>query len=285
MIAEPPAARSAAGTMVEVDGVAIHMARSGRGRPVCLLHGASGNLNDMTFRLAPALAERYEVIAMDRPGLGLSGAPAGGAVSIRAQAALLRAALARARVERPILVGHSFGGSVALAWAVDAPDSIDGLVLLAAPSEIWEGGVGFGNQLLANPVTGPALARAVPKLVTPGFAESTLQTLFAPQAVPGGYLDHIDLGLVLQPASLRENARQLVSLKQELRGLIPAYPGLRMPIELLHGEADRTVGLEIHSARFARQVPHSRLTRLPGIGHMLHQVETARVVERIDAVA
>src|SRR5690349_14708771 len=81
-------------TVVEVDGVPIHLLRAGRGRPVCLIHGASGNLNDMTVRLGPLLADRYEVIAVDRPGHGRSGLPNGGNVSLRTQAALIRGAVA-----------------------------------------------------------------------------------------------------------------------------------------------------------------------------------------------
>jgi pimeloyl-ACP methyl ester carboxylesterase len=271
--------------MVDVGGVPIHLTRMGSGRPVCLIHGASGNLNDMTFRLAPQLADRYEVIAVDRPGHGYSGLPPGGGLSITAQAALIRQAVAQIGVERPIVVGHSYGGSVALAWAVDAPETISGLVLLAAPSQVWEGGLGFTNDLLANPVTGPALAHTIPHVVTEGFVESTLQGVFAPQAPPAGYIDHLDLELVLEATSLRENARQLVALKEELRPMVPSYPALSMPIRLVHGEADTTVGLEIHSTVFARQVPQASLTRLPGIGHMLHQVATNEVIEAVDAVA
>ena len=282
--APPVTASGAAGTRVEVDGVAINLSRSGRGPAVCLIHGASGNLNDMTFRLAPALADRFEVIAVDRPGHGLSGLPDGGGVSIHRQAALLRGALARIGIERPMLVGHSYGGSVALAWAVDAPESVSGLVLLAAPSQVWEGGLGVTNDLLANPVSGVPLAHAIPALVTRGFAERTLATVFEPQAPPEGYLDHLDLSLVIQPHSLRENARQLVALKEELRPIVPAYPRLPMPIEVLHGDADETVGLDIHSRPFVRQVEHARLTVLPGVGHMLHQVATPEVTARIDRV-
>ena len=85
--------------------------------------------------------------------------------------------------------------------------------------------------------------------------------------------------------SLRENARQLVALKEELRPMVPAYPRLPMPIALVHGDADTTVGLDIHSRPFARQVPHARLAVLPGIGHMLHQVAAPEVVGGIRAVA
>lgn len=282
--AKPMSTSGTAGTSVDVDGVPIHLTRSGRGPAVCLVHGASGNLNDMTFRLAPALAGRFEVIAVDRPGQGLSGLPQGGGVSIRRQAALLRGALARIGIERPVLVGHSYGGSVALAWAVDAPETISALVLLAAPSQVWEGGLGLTNDLLASPLTGPPMAHAIAAMVTRGFAERTLASVFAPQTPPAGYLDHLDLNLLLQPRGLRENARQLVALKEEIRPMVPAYPRLPMPIELLHGDADQTVGLDIHSRPFARQVGHARLTVLRGAGHMLHQVATSEVVARIDMV-
>ena len=279
----PVSATPAQGERIEVDGVPIRLVRMGRGRPVCLLHGASGNLNDMTFRLAPALAERFEVIALDRPGHGLSGTAPGGSVSIGDQAALLRGALARIGVTRASLVGHSYGGSVALAWAVDAPESVSALVLLAAPSQVWKGGLGLTNDLLANHFTGPLIARAAPHLVTDGFAEQSLKEVFAPQQPPPDYLDHLDLDLVLQPSALRENARQLVALKEELRPLVPAYPGLRMPVEIVHGDADRTVGLDIHARPLARQVPQARLTVLRGIGHMPHQVATQACMARINA--
>lgn len=273
------------GTVVEVDGVPLHLVRMGRGRPVVLIHGASGNLNDMTFRLGPMLAARYEVIAIDRPGHGRSGLPPGGDVSLAAQAALIRGAMARIGVRRPLAIGHSYGGSVALAWAVEAPETLSGLALLAAPSQVWEGGLGIANDLLANPLSGPVLARAASHVVGRSYAQRALKPVFAPQAPPEGYLDHLDLALILQPASLRENARQLVGLKEQLRPMVPRYPRIALPVALVHGEADTTVGLEIHSAPLARQIPQARLTRLPGVGHMLHQVATRAVAAAVDSVA
>jgi pimeloyl-ACP methyl ester carboxylesterase len=271
--------------VVQVEGVPVHLLRAGRGQPVCLIHGASGNLNDMTFRLAPLLAGRYDVIAVDRPGFGRSGMPRGGNVSINAQAALMRDAISAIGVREPILVGHSYGGSVALAWATDAPDSISGLVLLATPSQVWAGGLGFTNDVLANPLTGPVLARAIPYVVTRGFAETAVASIFSPQSTPDGYLDHLDLDLVLQPTSLRENALQLASLREQVREMVPLYRRLDLPVELVHGDADVTVGFDLHSVPLARQLPHANLTRLPGIGHMVHQVATMRVIEAIDTAA
>ena len=73
------------------------------------------------------MAERHDVIAFDRPGHGLSGWPGATAAQLAEQARLLRGGLAELGVRRATIVGHSYGGSVALAWALDAPDSVDGL--------------------------------------------------------------------------------------------------------------------------------------------------------------
>jgi pimeloyl-ACP methyl ester carboxylesterase len=273
-----PVAAGAADEFVVVDGVRLRFRRLGEGPPVVLIHGASGNLNDMTFRLGPALARNHTVFAFDRPGHGLSGMPEG-ATSLSVQAALMRGAMAEIGVRRMTVIGHSYGGSVALAWALDAPGSVEALMLVSAPSQVWSGGLGLTTDLLASPITGPLIARAAPLVVTQGYARRALDGVFAPQPAPPGYLEHLDLELVLQPASLRENALQLDRLKEDIRPMVPRYAGLAMPVEILHGDADTTVGIEIHSVPLAAQVPHARFTRLPGIGHMAHQVALPEVLE------
>ena len=122
------------GETVTVDGVPLYFLRIGAGPPVVLIHGASGNLRDWTLGAAQAIAAANTVFAFDRPGPGLSGRPPRGNERLAVQAGLIRGGLARLGVGRARLVGHSYGGSVALAWALDAPESVDGMVLLATPS-------------------------------------------------------------------------------------------------------------------------------------------------------
>jgi pimeloyl-ACP methyl ester carboxylesterase len=234
------------------------------------LHGASGNLRDWTFGPAQAIARSNTVLAFDRPGHGLSGLPDRGGERLDVQARLLRGALAQLGVGRVTLVGHSYGGSVALAWALDAPDSPDGLVLLAAPSQVWDGGLGFRTNLLANPLAGPLAARSLPALVTDATAAAAVAAVFAPQPAPEGYLEYLGRDLVLNPASLRANALQLTALKPQLRAMTPRYFGLPIPVEIIHGTADTTVPLAVHSEPLAGQLPRARLTRLDGVGHMPH---------------
>lgn len=280
----PAAAQdSAAGGEIEVDGVALYHRRLGSGPPVAVIHGASGNLRDWTLGAAQAMAERHTVHLFDRPGHGLSGWPGETGVRLDTQAALMRGALAQVGVERATLVAHSYGGAVALNWALNAPQSVSGLVLLATPSHVWEGsGLGLSTRLLANPVVGPLVAQAAPHVASDDVARRAVEGVFAPQAPPEGYFAHLQPELILRPETLRRNARQLSGLKSQVRTMVPRYPGLEMPIELLHGTADTTVRIEIHAEPFAAQVPHARLTRLDGIGHMPHHVALPQVLEALE---
>ncbi|MEY8838497.1 alpha/beta fold hydrolase, partial [Cribrihabitans sp. XS_ASV171] len=105
------------GELLEIDGVQVHAVVMGAGPDVVLIHGSSGNARDMTFDLAPRLAERYRVIAFDRPGLGFTDRLHEAGATISEQAALLSRAAVALGAERPVVVGHSYGGAVALAWA------------------------------------------------------------------------------------------------------------------------------------------------------------------------
>jgi pimeloyl-ACP methyl ester carboxylesterase len=84
---------------------------------------------------------------------------------------------------------------------------------------------------------------------------------------------------------LRLNARQLTALKGYIRDMVPRYPDLAMPVELLHGDADTIVGLDLHSRALATQLPQARLTVLPGIGHMPHHAAQADLVAAVERVA
>ncbi len=276
---------AAPGRTVQVDGVPIHYERSGSGSAVVLLHGASGNLRDWTLRAAPEIARRHDVIAFDRPGLGLSGWPGEGGERASVQAALMRSALNRIGVRRALLVGHSYGGSVALAWALDAPETLDGLILLAAPSQVWPGGLAFSTELLANPLAGPVLARTLPPLLPESFLRSSVAEVFAPQPAPPDYIEHLQRQLLLDPAGLHRNALQLRALKPEIRTMVPRYAALQLPVEILHGTADTTVSIGIHSEVLVRQLPRARLTPLDGIGHMPHHAALPELLAAIERLA
>lgn len=268
------------GRFVEAGGVRLHYQRIGaKGPKLIALHGASGNLRDWLLGPGPALARTHQVLLFDRPGFGYSQRALRNGQLLTVQAALLRRAAAQLGFERAKLLGHSFGGSVALAWALGAPESVSGLMLLGAPSQVWEGGLGLLNRVTGAPVIGPVAARVLPAFASDRLVRDTVTRIFAPQSPPPGYVENVGAALSLRPETIRNNAADLNALKEGVRAMVPRYPTLPMPIEILHGTADQTVPINIHAIPLSGQLPEARFTPLEGIGHMPHHAATTAMLE------
>ncbi|WP_254449067.1 alpha/beta fold hydrolase [Thalassococcus sp. S3] len=273
------------GQLLDVDGVQVHAVVMGDGPDLVLIHGSSGNTRDMTFSLAPKLAERYRVIVFDRPGLGYTDRLNGDGASIFEQAELMAKAAAQLGAERPIVMGQSYGGSVALAWAVTQPDHIAALVPLAAPSNPWTTPLDPYYQVLTSWWGNLFVVPLLTAFVSDARVEETLEGIFAPQSAPDGYAEAVGAGLTLRRKSLRANAAQRANLLDEIKALQPRYGEINVPTEIVHGTDDTTVGLPIHSEKLVHQIDGAVLTRLAGIGHMPHHVDQDDVIAAIDRAA
>lgn len=282
--AEAEAAFPPEGVFVTVDGVKLHAVVAGRGRDLVLIHGASGSARDFTSGFMQRLTDRYRVIAVDRPGFGWS-EPAMEGTGIHEDARLIRGAAAALGARRPIVLGHSYGGAVALAWAEDAPETMAALVLVSAPSHGWDTPLSTFYRLTSM----PWLRRIIVPLVTAWVPDSVVRAataeVFAPNPVPDGYLAAFGAGMSLRRQTLYINATERAGLLPQVQAMVPAYPLLTMPIEAVHGDADTIVSLHIHSEPLAREVSSVNLTTLPGIGHMPHHAAPQAVAAAIDRAA
>ena len=286
------------GDFVEVTGGRVHYVQEGSGPDVVLLHGAGGNLRDFTFSLVGKLSDRYRVTAFDRPGLGYTDRVPGVAKgplategdSPTAQAEMLREAAAALEIENPIVVGHSFGGIVAMAWATTGldqqrPTDARAIVSFAGVLMPWPGDLGayytVNGSAFGGLVTVPLISAFVPE----SRVEEAVATTFAPQDPVDGYIDYIGGALALRPETFRANARQVNTLRPHVVEMEKRYPDLTLPIEILHGTADTTVPISVHPEELIKIVPAARLTRLDGIGHQPHQVDEAAAIAAIDRAA
>ena len=290
--AEAEAAYPPSGQFVDVDGTRIHLKVEGTGPDLVLIHGASGSLRDFTFDLMDRLKGRYRIIAVDRPGLGRSERPKGyggawnnAAVPPGLQARLLEAAAREVGLTNPIILGHSYGGAVALAWALEHPDETAGLVLLAAASNPWPGSLGLLYNVNASRPGGALVVPMITAFSPRSAIEQTVRSIFVPQDVPDGYIAHFGPELTLRRTTMRANAQQVNSLRPYVVEMKERYPGLNLPVEILHGTEDTIVPLAIHSEPLSRQIPGAVLTRMEGIGHTPHHADPQAVVDAIDRVA
>ncbi len=272
------------GRMLTVNGTRVHAVVMGEGPDVVLIHGASGSTRDMTFALAPKLAERFRVIVLDRPGLGYTDRLDRDGASITEQAGLLSAAAAQLGAKAPVVVGQSYGGAVALAWAVHHSDRLSALVTLAGTSHPWDTPLDALYRVNSSTLGGAIVVPLITAFVPTSRVRDGIAGVFAPQSAPDGYSAHFGPGMTLRRHSLRENALQRASLLSEIRALHVRYSEISVPTEVLHGTADDTVSLQIHSEPLARAIPGAALTRLDGIGHMPQHVAVDDVVAAIDRV-
>lgn len=273
------------GQFVEVEGLSIHAYIVGTGPDLVLIHGSSGHVRDMAFSFIDRVSDRYRVIALDRPGMGHSDALPRGAEGIHDQARVLRKAVAALGVERPIVLGQSYGGAVALAWAVDAPQSLSALVTLAGPSHPWPSGLPTYYKITSHPLGQLFAVPIITAIYSDRQVEEALVEVFAPQPVPDGYADGFGVALTMTRDRIRVNARHRALISDEIDALHTRYGEIAVPFEVLHGDMDRTVYLEVHGPRMVADSAYARLTPLEGIGHMPHHSAPEAVIAGIDRAA
>lgn len=269
------------GDFLTVNGKRLHYEIAGAGPDLVLIHGASGSLRDLTFALRDRLTDRYRVIAVDRPGLGHSDPLE--ETSLLAQARHIKAGLARLGVTEPVVLGQSYGGAVALAWALDGGPRA--LVLVGSPSMPWPGKLDPWYRLTN---TWPGRRLAIPLVaafVPDSYVRKVTSSVFAPDPVPEGYQDHLGSALTLRRETLLANTSQINALRAELVTMEPRYPSLSLPVELIHGTADTIVPLDIHSGPLSQLLPDATITVIPGAGHMPHHSHPSMVIAAIDRAA
>lgn len=269
------------GQFVTVDGKRLHYEMTGTGPDIVMIHGASGSLRDLTFGLRDRLTDRYRVTVVDRPGFGHSD-PLDEA-SLRAQARHIKAGLADLGVSDPVVLGQSYGGSVALAWALEGGPRA--LVLVGSPSLPWPGKLDPWYRLTST-AAGRAVAIPLASAFVPdGYVRRAIASVFAPNAVPSGYDEWLGTPLTLRRSSLQVNTAQINALRAELVAMEPRYPSLGLPVELVHGSADTIVPLDIHSYPLSQLLANAMLTVIEDAGHMPHHSDPETVVAAIDRAA
>ncbi|MBR0893667.1 alpha/beta hydrolase [Bradyrhizobium tropiciagri] len=276
------------GRMIEVSGARLHVVelgpRDAAGPPVVMLHGASSNLRAMQ-PLADRIAKTRRVILIDRPGHGWSTRERVADSTPAIQGRMIVEALTKIGVSRAIVVAHSWAGALGLRIALDHPDRVLGLVLLAPVAYPWRGGAGRYNDVIATPLIGPLLAHTITLPLGYLVTNSGARGVFAPQPMPSDFVRDSATLLLLRPREFIANARDLVTLKAAVVEQAPRYAELKMPVTIISGDVDKTVSTGIHSRLLAATAPNARLIVLPGTGHMVQYAAPDLVASEIEAMA
>ncbi|KAB7784706.1 alpha/beta fold hydrolase [Methylorubrum populi] len=255
---------------------------------IVLLHGASANAYDPMEGVGRHLARAgFRVIAFDRPGYGNSDRLAGAAAAFPAfQAKALGQALDRLATGPVILLGHSWSGALALRMALDRPEQVSGLVLVAPvampfparPLPWWAG------LALTPPVTW-LLTRTVAIPIGLAYLPSVARSVFRPEPPVENYVAASRAPLILRPGPALANIQDLAGLPAALIEQAPRYETLRVPSVIVAGDADPVVQTRLQTDPLVQAMPHARRVVLPGVGHMLTYTAPDTLVREVEALS
>ncbi len=273
------------GSFIVVDGVRLHYSDRGEGSPIVLVHGNAVTGDDWnTSGVAERLLQSHRVIIFDRPGFGYSERPRGRMWTASEQADLLHRALRQLGVERPVVVGHSWGTIVALALAVRHPADAGGLVLLSG-YYFW---TLRPDALLVVPGALPVLGDILRYTVSPllGWLQMPLLkwSMFAPARIPERFENEYSTAMAMRPSQIRATSADGALMIPGALSLRGHYKHLRLPVTIIAGDGDKIV-FPRRSRQLHDKIPGSTLQIIRGAGHMVHYFATAQIVDAIEAIA
>jgi pimeloyl-ACP methyl ester carboxylesterase len=274
--------RPVASRFITVEGTRLHYIDRGRGTPVVLLHGNGSMIGDFLSSGITGCAEAgCRVVAFDRPGFGYSERPRGRRWGPLEQARLLLRAFALLGIERPIVVGHSWGTLVAVALALESGQDVAGLVLLSGyyypVPRPRQNAASVSAFSLVDDVVRQAVMPFVWRLAAPG----AVKKIFAPCAVPERFKQAYSMADALRPSQMKAVEEEAAMLGEAARSLAVLYRELSVPIRLIAGSDDRIVETEKQSVRLHRELANSTLRVVPGCGHMVHHAVPEEVMGAI----
>jgi pimeloyl-ACP methyl ester carboxylesterase len=278
-----PAEPKPTGSFVQVGKLRIHyIEHLGSGTPVVLIHGLPGTAEDWED-VTPLLAG-HRTIAIDRPGFGYS---SGGYVPFNQQLETIDALLHKLHVVRPILVGHSYGGTVSLGFAERYPSEVRGLVLVDAAAA----GLRVGDferaqahlvQVLQLPVIRPVANATFGQLLITMSVNRTESEAFHPLPVVAAHHQRV-LAINMTQGNLEAYAGEQLAANGVIAQIDKHLGAIEVPAVVIQGDGDELVR-PIHGRELAAALPKARLLMVNG-GHMQPYDHPAAIAAAVQSLS
>jgi pimeloyl-ACP methyl ester carboxylesterase len=258
------------GRFVEVEGLRLHYVDTGEkpgqeGPPLLFVHGWLGQLNHFSHSLAALFPER-RVVMVDRPGCGYS--QAARAPTIAENAAVLSAFMDKIGLRQPLVVGHSLGGAIGLALALDHGAKIAGLALIAPFTQFLSASAFYKFMAEQGRVSRWLSAWLFGPLLSVLRAASPVHPGFAPESVPRDFWKGAGGALPLRAKALFAGALEVPAQRRELDAMGARYGFISSPVSILFGDGDRLLDPKAQGEAFCAVAPTTELKVIEG-GHGL----------------
>lgn len=272
------------GRFVDVGGARIHYVEQGQGPALLLIHGLGGHARHFTHSVVERLARDYRVVVMDRPGSGHSTRARGASAGPLSQARTVAEFIRTLGLDRPLLVGHSLGGAVALAVALEHPELVRGLALVSPLTHVEEAPPAvFSRLAIGSPLLRWLVAWTIATPAAILRRREALDALFGPDKVPHDYGIAGGGLLGLRPRGFYTASTDLVAIGEDMPALVERYDNLRVPVGILYGTGDRILDHGVHGEGMRERIAGCRVELIEG-GHMIPLTAPDRVAAFIREV-
>ena len=253
-----------------INGLQFHSFQTGVGEEnVIFIHGANINLRDWVFANSGTQEKSYKSIYVDRPGFGYSERD-DSSWTAKKQAEQIREFVRINKINRPILVGHSWGALVALEWILAHPEEIKGFVSVSGVNASFGSIAEWMSREGLFSLTVELYSQNLAKNASRGSIERFATRVFSPQRVPKGYLESVGVDLSRRRKTIMANNEDLKQTATIVANLEKRYSEIRLPVEIIHGERDWLLKPRMHGKEFSEKIQNSNYTLLKGVGHMSH---------------
>jgi pimeloyl-ACP methyl ester carboxylesterase len=197
---------------------------------------------------------------------------------------MIKRALERLGVSHAIVLGHSWGASVAVALALKFPDLVRGLVLASGYYYPTLRPDVVALSAPAVPVVGDVLGHTLSPIISRMLWPLMMAEIFRSASMPAKF-EGFPKEMAVCPSQIRTSAAESELMIPDAFHFRNQYASLKMPVVIIAGEEDRLINIDKQSARLHSDVSQSTFHRIPGTGHMIHQTATGEVMSAINEVA
>ncbi len=265
------------GLYLEIKREQIRYFQKGEGKDVLLVHGTPGSLEDWQ-PLIDSLARTHRVTAFDRPGHGYSSANQID-YSLERNATIIDGLIEKLALGNVVLVGHSYGGIIAVHVAVNQNPKIASVVIVAAP--LYHIEVNGMLHILTMPLLGKGFCVFLARTVAPKMMEQVIIDLF------NGNRDKVSNDFIdcrkkiwAQPKVIYAMSKEIVNAQRQLNEITAKYPNINVPVTIVVGEEDKKTIIE-DSKEAQAVIPNSKLVIFENSAHYVQYEKSEALSELI----